>query len=111
MRSRLQPGDIVIHSNKYTMLPSVYFDRALPQVYVGDVAGSAADTLAPATQVPLGLIAQPDIQTAAGNAPRVWYVAFQGVTRSDAAFGWLEDRYRQADARDWGTLRVFLFVR
>ncbi len=71
LQSRIQSGDLIVHSNKLSLLPAIYFDRSLPQVYIADTPGSPEDTLAPATQEVLGVSAKPNIQTAVSNAPRV----------------------------------------
>jgi hypothetical protein len=56
-------GDVILHSNKLTMLPMTYYARlqgaAMPQRYVADRSGSGEDTLALPTQEVLGLIAAP----------------------------------------------------
>ncbi len=117
IQSRLAPGDVVIHSSKLSMLPAVYFDRKLPQTFIGDPPGSPEDTLAPATQKVLGVQAQPDIQTAAGSAPRVWFLIFDESIQEyvDAGYSthpqlaWLTQHYSLAGKRQWGTLQVYLF--
>jgi uncharacterized membrane protein len=64
------PDERVLHSNKLTMLPMVYYDRDLPQAYLADPAGSGSDTLSLPTQQVLGLVARPEIETAVGDAQR-----------------------------------------
>ena len=59
-----QPGDVIVHSNKLTFLPTHYYDRSLPQDFVADEPGSPSDTLAYPTQQALGLFATSDIATA-----------------------------------------------
>ena len=117
IESRQQPGDAIVHSSKLSMLPSVYFDRSLHQTYVTDQPGSPEDTLAPATQAVLGLRAQPDVQTAVGKAPRVWFLIFDESVQDyvDAGYPthpqitWLMEHYSLAEKRQWGTLEVYLF--
>lgn len=118
LERRRAPGDVIIHSNKLSMLPSVYFDRALPQSYIADPVGTASDTLALATQESLGLLAQPDIQTAAAGASRVWFIIFDDANRAYIAQGlpgspqltWLMERYSEVEERSWDGLRVYLFA-
>lgn len=76
LRANATPGDVIVHSNKLTMLPMVYYDRALPQVYMADRPGSGEDTLALPTQEVLGLIGQRCLSEALGGAERVWLVIF-----------------------------------
>ena len=117
--SQIQSGDLIIHSNKLSLLPAIYFDRSLPQVYIADTPGSPEDTLAPATQEVLGVSAKPNIQTAVGNASRVWYIIYQNsiaeyqssgyATHPDLEF--LNSRYNLETKEVWDGLDVYLFVR
>lgn len=97
IRAHWQPGDVVVHQNKLTALPMVYYGRELDQRFIGDVPGSPQDTLALPTQESLGLMADGCIQTAAAGSTRVWWVTF--------AFA--EEQYAQAnrpefsEAVDW----------
>ncbi len=119
LESRKEPGDVIVHSSKLSMLPSVYFDRSLLQTFIADPPGSPEDTLAPATQATLGLRAQPDLPTAVGNAPRVWFLIFDESVQEfiDAGYPthpqltWLMQHYSLAEKRQWGTLQVFLFTK
>jgi uncharacterized membrane protein len=77
IQSRLEQGDVVIHSSKLTYLPSFYFDRELPQSYLIDPPGSSTDTLSPATRKILHLTDQENIEAATTNATRVWYIIYQ----------------------------------
>ncbi len=76
LREQLAEGDAIIHSNKLTALPMVYYGRGLPQRYLADRPGSPEDTLALPTQEALGLLAEPCVAGAAGGAERVWFVIF-----------------------------------
>lgn len=117
LESRRAPGDVIVHSTKLSMLPSVYFDRHLPQTYIADPPGSPTDTLAPATQEVLGLPAQPDLQAAVVGAQRVWFIIFDESVREYANAGyatppdiaWLSARYSSMEQQTWGTLHVYLF--
>jgi len=117
LESSRSPGDVVIHSDKLSMLPSVYFDRTLPQTYLADRPNSPENTLAPATQEVLGLLAQPDIETAVGNATRVWFIIFDESRQEYLRAGytthpqiaWLSEHYSLVQVQSWGTLRLYLF--
>src|SRR3972149_4289851 len=74
--TRLESEDVIIHSNKLTMLPALLFGHEPPQTFMGDSQGSSADTLAPATQEVLGIKEEMDIQSAAEGATRVWYIIY-----------------------------------
>ena len=67
IQSRLEEGDMVIHSNKLTYLPSFYFDRDLPQSYLIDTVGGSTDTLSPATRKILHLTDQENIEFCFGG--------------------------------------------
>jgi mannosyltransferase len=77
IQSRLEQGDVIIHSNKLTYLPSFYFDRELPQSYLIDPPGSSTDTLSPATRKILHLTDQKNMETASVNATRIWFIIHQ----------------------------------
>jgi len=117
LQIRQQPGDVIIHSSKLSLLPSVYYDRSLVQTYVGDLPGSNIDTLAPATQQVLGLEAKADIESAAGNADRVWFIIFDESNREYVQAGysmhpqlvWLMNHYSQVEVQNWDDLHVYLF--
>jgi 4-amino-4-deoxy-L-arabinose transferase-like glycosyltransferase len=77
IQERLEQGDVIIHSNKLTYLPSFYFDRDLPQSYLIDTLGGSTDTLSPATRKILHLTNQEDIESASADADRVLFIVFQ----------------------------------
>jgi mannosyltransferase len=117
LESRRQAGDVIIHSNKLSMLPAVYFDRTIPETYVADPPGSAEDTLAPATQQVLDLMAQPSIESAAAGADRIWFVIFDASNQEFMQAGyprhpqltWLMEHYTEVEQRNWDTMTVYLF--
>jgi len=123
LADHLEAGDVIVHGNKITALPMIYYDRDLPQEYVRDIPGSGSDTLGLPTQQSLGLIAQPCVAEAAGGAPRVWYVTFDRLEdemitliEDDAAnarydsLGWLRAHYTQSMITTFNDLNVYLFV-
>jgi len=107
--------DVILHSNKLTMLPMVYYDRDLPQRYLADPVGSGADTLAPATQEVLGFFAEPKISAAVGDARGVWLVIFQRAIEEYQALGydthpqlqWLNSHSNLKEISNWGDLRLY----
>lgn len=119
LQSRAKSGDLIVHSNKLSLLPAIYFDRSLPQVYVADPPGSPEDTLAPATQEVLGVNAAPNIQTAVGSAPRVWYIVYETSINEYQSNGYttppdlefLNSRYNLVTQEIWDGVNVFLYTR
>jgi 4-amino-4-deoxy-L-arabinose transferase-like glycosyltransferase len=119
LATRLQPGDVIIHSNKLTLLPSLYYDRTLPQAFIADPPGSSSDTLAPATQAVLGIHASPSVSAAAGSARRIWFIIFQeSLTEAAAAslsspppLAWLDSHYHRLGVETWGPILVYVYAR
>ena len=77
IQNRMEQGDMIIHSSKLSYLPSFYFDRSLSQGYIIDPPGSSVDTLSPATRDILKLNSYENLEKAAANAPRVWFIIYQ----------------------------------
>jgi uncharacterized membrane protein len=119
VRENFQPGDVVVHSSKLTALPSIYADSSLPHHYVDDPPGGSTDTLALATQQTLGWLASPDIESAAGNAPRVWLVIFRESEQEARAQGlafhphiaWIQAHYWLLDTHTLDGVVVYLYSR
>jgi 4-amino-4-deoxy-L-arabinose transferase-like glycosyltransferase len=117
LRSRIKPGDVILHSSKLSMLPMVYYDRQLPQGYIADPPGSGIDTLALSTQKVLKLEASEDLSSAIGNADRVWFLIFAESNQEYVRAGharhphltFLIERYTQLKLQHWGALDVYLF--
>lgn len=118
-----QTGDVIVHGNKITALPMVYYERDLPQRYVRDIPGSGSDTLAVPTQEALRLLADDCVAQSVGGAPRVWYVAFEQLEDEMAdlveddpdnsqydSLSWLRTHYRQGDVSTFNDLNLYLFV-
>ncbi len=115
---RAEVGDAIVHSNKLTALPMMYYARALPQRYIGDRPGSPEDTLALPTQEALGLIADGCAAQAAGGAARVWFVIFaqeeaQYLGLPDVEehphLGWLRAHYHEGRAVAFEDLLIVSF--
>ncbi|MBM3144538.1 MAG: hypothetical protein FJ010_06105 [Chloroflexi bacterium] len=111
--------DVILHSNKLTLLPMVYYGRDLPQRYLADPPGSGADTLAPATQEVLGLIADPNPEAAVGESRRVWFVIFERAIEEYRDLGysahphleWLNSRFILEKISNWGDLLLYVYVK
>ena len=74
--AKIQPGEIVVHTNKLTALPAAYLDSTQDLHYLSDRQGSDSATLAPETQRVLGLMADNSVAEAVGGAKGVWLIVF-----------------------------------
>jgi hypothetical protein len=119
LSARRQPGEIILHSNKITAIPAAYYDSGLDQRFLADPPGSGSDTLALATQEVLGLIADPDAESAASEAAGVWFVIFPREIEEFRGLGleqhpglaWLEAHYSLSSVEEFGELAIYHFVR
>ncbi len=109
----------IVHSNKITALPIAYYDRSVATTYLADPPGSASDTLAPATQQVLAMLATPTIDQAAANASKVALVVFDRERQDYQALGyqqhpaleWLERNFRLSGTERFGELQVYHYRR
>lgn len=119
LRARSRPGDAIVHSNKLSLLPALYFDPALEQGFVADPPGGPTDTLAPATQAALGIQASPSLAAAVGDARRVHFVIFQQSLDEATEAGlethphiaWMEENLHLEQVERWGPLLLYTFRR
>jgi 4-amino-4-deoxy-L-arabinose transferase-like glycosyltransferase len=119
IQKRLKPGDVIIHSNKLTFLPSFYFNPALPQTYIIDTPGSSTDTLSPATQKILHLSNQKNIATASVGVTRIWLIIFQKSIDEFKSHGftthpqidYLNSNFILTTTEVYDDVRVYLFTR
>lgn len=110
---------VVLHSNKISMLPAYYDDPALPHKYLQDPPGSASDTLAYPTQEVLGLFAEKDALSAAGEADEVFFVVFKQEIDDYLRLGYsthptiqtLEKSYAKRNTLMWGDLLLYTLER
>jgi hypothetical protein len=101
------------------MLPSVYYDRTLPQEYIADPAGSGSDTLAVPTQEVIRLMALPSVESIGTSKDRVWFVIFERAIEEYQAMGyethphlaWLNEHYSLERIETWGDLLVYVYNR
>jgi len=73
-------GEVVLHSDKLTALPSVYAGAPTPIDFLADPPGSSTDNLSLAAQQFLGLQSFPGVDEAVGGAPGVWFIVFRQET-------------------------------
>ncbi|MBA3872456.1 MAG: glycosyltransferase family 39 protein [Anaerolineae bacterium] len=114
-----QEGDVVVHENKLTALPVIFYQRDLPQYFIGDKAGSSDDTLALPTQKALNISADACVQTASHGSQRVWWVVYDFAKAQyaaakrpelDEAEGWLNSHYTLASTQKFNDLDVVLYT-
>jgi mannosyltransferase len=116
------PADAIVHGNKITALPMIYYQRHLPQRYVRDIPGSGSDTLAVPTQKVLRRLADDCVAVAAGGAEQVWYVAFDKLEEEMAqlveddpantqydSLSWLRAHYTKSGVKRFNDLSVYRF--
>lgn len=117
LREHAEPGDAIVHSNKLTFLPTHYYDRSLPQAFIGDKPGSPSDTLAYPTQQALGLFATPRIEAAASGHGRVLWIVFrreldeyrQASYAEHPQLAWLRQHYLPGTVTAFGDLELYEF--
>lgn len=119
IRDHWQPGDVVIHEDKISALPMIYYHRILAQRYLADPLGSPEDTLALPTQQSLGLVADNCIQMPSRGKERVWFVEFaftrsqyEGAGRLDEylrTVDWLDAHFAQSEKHSFNDLDVILY--
>lgn len=119
IRQEWQLGDVIVHQNKLTALPMIYYERNLQQRFIGDKPGSSSDTLALPTQQALNILADACVQSAAQAANRVWWVVFdfaeeqyasQNRPEYQQAVDWLEAHYTRASIQKFNDLDVVLYT-
>jgi hypothetical protein len=117
LRSDWEPGEVIVHSNKISALPSAYYGPDLDLHYLADSPESPNDTLARPTQEVLGLLADADIVAAVGDSDGVWFIQFRQEVEDYVALGiqippalaWLEQNFGLAAQFAVGDLQVFHF--
>jgi len=70
-------GEVVLHSDKLTALPSAYVGASVPVHFLADPPGSSTDNLSPAAQRLFGLESSLTVQEAVEDVPGVWFVLFR----------------------------------
>jgi mannosyltransferase len=115
LKEHAAPNDAIIHSNKLTFIPTLYFDRLLPQEFIADAPGSGSDTLSSVTQAVLKINAIPDIETAANANNHLFYIIFNKAIEEYQSGGftthpdleWLSSHYELVNTTNWGEIQLF----
>ena len=119
IRTRFMPGDVIIHSNKLTYMPSYYFDRNLTQSFLIDPPGSPTDTLSEVTLEILHISDQKEIEIASANARRLWFIIFiqsldefksQGF-QTHPDLDYLKNNFILTSAETFDDVRLYLYTR
>ncbi|MBN8654185.1 MAG: glycosyltransferase family 39 protein [Anaerolineae bacterium] len=118
LNSKLQQGDVVIHSSKLSYLPAFYFSPELPQIFIADPANSSVDTLSPATQKILNLKSIESIESGAENSDRIWFIIYQQSIEEFSQAGknhphleYLDQNFELEMFEKWGDLNLYLYKR
>ena len=119
LESRFQAGDVILHSNKLTVLPALYFAPRLEQRFIADPPGAGSDTLAPATQQVLGIQASKTLEMATQGKQRVWFIIFQQSIDEATQAGlpthpqltWLDAHFQYQTVEDWGPILLYVYSR
>lgn len=114
-----QEGDVVVHQNKLSALPIIYYQRDLPQYFIGDKPNSEDDTLALPTQKALNIFADACVQAAAHQGKRVWWVIYDFAKAAYEAAdhrpeivqaeAWLNAHYTATTIQKFNDLDVVLY--
>jgi hypothetical protein len=110
LTSRIEAGDVIVHSNKMSFMPAVYFNRTLKQQFIGDPQGGVDDTLAPATQQVLGIEETPSLEIATSGAKRVWFITSKNGLDLQADLDWLDNHSRLVSKETWGPILLYLYT-
>jgi 4-amino-4-deoxy-L-arabinose transferase-like glycosyltransferase len=118
IQSRMEIGDVIIHSNKLSYLPALYYDRTLPQGFIIDPPNSNVDTLAPATREILKLTEFENIEKGTTSASRVWFIIYQqsidefkreNKTHPDMEY--LNNNFALKSIESWDDIKLYLYIR
>ncbi|MEZ4667336.1 MAG: glycosyltransferase family 39 protein [Anaerolineae bacterium] len=117
--ARWKDGDVIVHMNKLSTLPMIYYERSLPQRFIGDRPGSGEDTLALPTQETLGIFADSCVQAASRDGQRIWWVVFDFAEKQYAAakrpemeqsLSWLNEHFTPEQKQQFNDLDVVLYT-
>jgi 4-amino-4-deoxy-L-arabinose transferase-like glycosyltransferase len=119
IENQRQPDEIIVHANKLTILPALYFAPDVGQTYIRDKPGSPQDILTPSFKEALGLDERSDISDAVRNAQGVWFTIFERHIEEyrDQGFehppelDWLNRHYELIEATEWADMLVYHYYK
>jgi 4-amino-4-deoxy-L-arabinose transferase-like glycosyltransferase len=116
IENRLEEGDIVIHSSKLSYLPSLYFDRTLPQGFILDPINSSVDTLSPVTRSILNLRSFENMESGTESASRIWFIIYQQsldeytqAEENHPQLEYLGQHFELESIEEWDDAKVYLY--
>jgi len=112
-------GDVILHDNKLSYFPSIYYKPELNQVFLADEPGSHNDTLAYASQKAMNIYPVSQLDEAIGNRSRIWFVLFSKAIQEYLDAGLpdhpvlarLKAMYPNDKSISFGDLEIHLFSR
>jgi 4-amino-4-deoxy-L-arabinose transferase-like glycosyltransferase len=87
LNSHIGRNDIVLHDNKLSYFPMRYYWPAMTEKFLPDVPGTPNDTYAPGSQMAMAIFPETNLNTAVGQAQRVYFVVFQETIQEYQAAG------------------------
>ncbi len=117
IQNKIKEGDVIIHSNKLSYLPSFYFDQNIQQGFIIDPPNSTVDTLAPATREILKVNDIENITAGTENASRVWFIIYQQSIdeytskgyKNHPSLTYLDQHFKLESIETWDDLKVYLY--
>ncbi len=116
LEEHISENELIVHSNKLSFLPMYYYFRdEIPQEFVGDVEGSATDTLHDDTQAVFGIQEKDGLADAVDDAGGIWFLIYQeAINEVERNFDlaehphleWLNAHYQLVEEEQWGDLWV-----
>jgi 4-amino-4-deoxy-L-arabinose transferase-like glycosyltransferase len=118
IQSRVEHGDVIIHSSKLSYLPSFYFGQNIPQGFIVDPLNSNVDTLAPATREILKLNEIKNLEKGTVGASRVWYIVYQKsidefkqAGKTHPQLEYLNNNFALKSIESWDDIKLYLYIR
>ena len=115
----IKDGDRIVHDNKMSYFPFLFYQPALPSAFVGDEPGSSNDTFAFGSQDAMKIFPVSDLPEAVGDSNGVFFVVFSAAIQNykDAGFidhpglSWLGQHFHLVDRQIYNDLEVYHYTR
>ncbi|MEK6223029.1 MAG: glycosyltransferase family 39 protein, partial [Chloroflexota bacterium] len=119
LQNHASPNDLIVHSNKLSVLSLGVYFPTLSHEFVADPPGDGSDIFKPATQKALGFIASPTIEEAVSGNATVWFIIFNKAIEEFRAIGeethphinWLNQHYELIAVDEWGSLQLHKYIK